>query len=225
MLGINKCFTRCITQSHGSFGCSNVGHNGLCGIISHINQLTCGLIIRVFQLNGCLEAIFRFAFILQSHIAYIHHLVDGGCLERSENVVLVGFQELIRRGYHIVHECTCNRMFRELTGQILFLTERIFNFGHTFGAMILETIGVIALEEQVRIQICSCLGTCSQTHTINIIARYHGIYRANIHFARMVFRSCFHKVLDKCFHYEDYILESRHLLQAFHQQVHRAFCF
>ena len=68
-----------------------------------------------------------------------------------------------------------------------------------------------------------CHAAQPETGTINVIARNHGVDRADIHFARMAFASCFHKVFNQCFRSEDDVLESRYLFEAVDEYIHRAF--
>ena len=75
----------------------------------------------------------------------------------------------------------------------------------------------------MRMQVGRGLSGCPQTGTVNVVARNHRIDRTDVHFAGMVLRTGFHKVLDKRLCHENDVFEPFYLAEVVHKAVHLAF--
>ena len=114
-------------------------------------------------------------------------------------------------------------MFRELPNHIIAFVERISHRSAIFPAFVFQTVCSVSAQEPVLVEMSRSHTAQPETGTINVIARNHGVDRADVHFARMLFASCLYKVLNQCFRSEDDVFESRNLFKTVDEYIHRTF--
>ena len=71
-------------------------------------------------------------------------------------------------------------------------------------------------------QVSGSHSTQTETGAVDIVTGNHCIDRTNIHFARMLFATCFHEILDQRLGTEDDVFETWYLLNPVHEYVHVA---
>ena len=164
-------------------------------------------------------------FIIDGELAFIVVQCLFRPLEGGEHIVLICIDELVRRQHVVVLIGYSHGVFREFTRQIALLVERIFHLSQIFHLLVLETIRHIAFEEPVGVEIGCRLRRSSQTHTVNVVAGNNRIDRTDVHLARMVLGTRFHKVFNQCFQAEENVLESLDIGQLGNESAHVAFGF
>ena len=190
-----------------------------------IEQVSTRLIVGMTEHGECLQAVFAFMFVIDGKLALIIVQCLFRPLEGGEHVVLICINELVRRQHVVVLIGYSHGVFREFTRQIALLVERIFHLSQIFHLLVLETICHIAFEEPVGVEIGCRLRRSSQTHTVNVVAGNNRINRTDVHLARMVLGTRFHKVFNQSFQAEENVLESLDIGQLGNKSAHVAFGF
>ena len=111
-------------------------------------------------------------------------------------------------------------MFWKLSSQIFFFVERIFHLSQIFHAFVLESIGYIALQENLRMKVGCSLRRSSQTKSIHIVAGNHSIERTHIHLTRI---AGFYITFDQSLQADHDVFESLNLSQVINKVIHIAF--
>ena len=113
-------------------------------------------------------------------------------------------------------------MLREFPGEEFAFAERVGHIAFIFPFFIFESVRSVSIEEPVGIQLGGSHTAETETGTIHIIARYHGVDRSEVKLTRMFFGSGFHIVFYQRFCSEYHIFESGYLFQPVHEKIHAA---
>ena len=221
LLGVNKRLTRCIAKSSR---CLSIAHIRLHLAVELLeSDVAHGLSLFGLSRREHLEAPLLLELESQFLLCVEEHLVDFSHLERSENVVLIGLDELVGRQRNVVRHRERERLLGELARQIFLLVERIDDVGTIIIVMGVETVRIIALQEEMWVEVGGGLGTTSQTESVVEVVGDDGVDGADIHQAGMLLRTCLHEVLDESLCTEYHILEAFQVLQPMNKLIHRTF--
>ena len=116
-------------------------------------------------------------------------------------------------------------MFGKFPYHIITFVERISQRSAIFPALVFQTVCSVTAKEPVWIEVCGRHTTQPETGSVDVVARNHGVDRADVELVRTAFAGCFHKVLNQGFCTEDDVFESRNLFETINEKVHSAFFF
>ena len=230
LLGIDKGLTGCKTQGDTQLGSGHIldkrilfAPNTQRGtVVAPILQDACRLVVAVAGKGFDGETGVHLQFVGQRSIAQIGHLVDGSPLPAYEKVVLISLQILVAGRHYIIGIAEAQIMLRKLPQHIVALVEGVGCLAGVEPLLILGTVGSIAAETPVGVEVAGSHTTETKTGSVDVVAGHDGIDRTDIELAGMLLGTCLHKVLNQCLGTEDDILEARYLLDAVHEDIHRA---
>ena len=200
---------------------SGVGRRRAATVEGLIEKGGRGLVVLRAQLGLEAQTVGPLAVPEQAEGLVVHHVVDGGPLEGSEHVVLVGGQELVAGRHHIAAVAEGEIVDGKLTRQEGLGGKGIGDFAHALPAMILEAIGYVALEEPVAEEVGRGLRGGAEAEPVDEVLRNHGVDGPDVDFRGAVgVGGGLHVVLDESLGHEEHGFEAAHLLESADKELH-----
>ena len=228
LLGVDVSLTGCIAQFGMKFcGAKEFTVEGLSVNIVYSwfvkpteRHGTAGLVL--FQFQGRTDAQTTLQFVVERKTLAVigHHLVYLRPFERHEEIVLVGRHEAVAGRTDIEGGLQRECPSWELAGQILLGIQRPDELGIVVVLMTGESVGQIALQEQVFVQVRRGLCAGTDAPAVYVVVGQQCVHRPDVHFRRA---ARLHMVLYQCFQSEHHVLEALDLFDMFHECRHAAF--
>ena len=146
-----------------------------------LSPVTQNFILLSLQPRSKLETILCFPFKRCLLTVIEHHAFHLRPTQGHEKIILIGWQETVSRRTDVITAAHRDGTLGELTGQIVFLIERISHFPQIIVLLATPSMGIISTEEPVFIKIRSALSRQARTETVNAVMREDGIHRSDVY--------------------------------------------
>ena len=220
LLGVDELLVGGVADTEGRLGIAHVAEGRGAGGQGLEGELADGVDALGLQVGGEAPVGGGLELVGQALRVVHQHLVDVVHLERGEDVVLVGDGELVARQGHVALRGEGEVVDGELLRQVLLRRDGVGELGVVVVLVRLRAVGVVALGEEVGIEVGGGLSAHAEAQTVVEVLRDEGVDRADVELAGIVSRAGLEVVLEEGLQHEDGVFEALELLEVVEESAH-----
>lgn len=187
-----ELFTRCITQTH--FKTGRVIVTEIMTVSINERQEARGLMALMCHTCRNRKAVEQFQLIVKGCRTQVGHLVIGLATNGKKSVVLTGELVVLPYLVHIIFMPQLERVDGKLVAVVFLFIERVLQFTSIFQFLVLESVGNIALSEQMLVEVGRCHTAHFESETLKFVPVHECVEWPKIKLAR---RSGCHIAVDQ----------------------------